>query len=135
MIYLYPETRQPVTVKLDLKGQLTCTYPAYEDGWRVTADPDGTLTDASGQQYNYLYWEGISEEPFSISQGWCIKGEDTAAFLGGALEQLGLNRKEANEFIVYWLPQMEQNPYNLICFQQEASGLRCSLCLFKFFLL
>lgn len=32
---------------------------------------------------------------------------------------MGLTRKEANEFIVYWLPRMEKNPYNLISFQQE----------------
>ena len=120
VIYLYPETRQQVSVKLELQGQLTCTYPAYRDGWTVTADPDGTLTDDNGQQYNYLYWEGITENRFDFSQGWCIKGEHTAAFLEYALEKLGLNRREANEFIVYWLPQMEQNPYNLICFQQEA---------------
>ena len=49
-----------------------------------------------------------------------MAGADTAAFLEDALAQLGLTRKEANEFIVYWLPQMEQNPYNLIAFQQEA---------------
>lgn len=120
VIYLYPETRQQVSVKLELQGQLTCTYPAYRDGWTVTADPDGTLTDDNGQQYNYLYWEGITENRFDFSQGWCIKGEHTAAFLEYALEKLGLNRREANEFIVYWLPQMEQNPYNLIAFQQEA---------------
>ena len=36
-----------------------------------------------------------------------------------SLAKLGLNRKEANEFIVYWLPLMEQNPYNIIQFQTE----------------
>ena len=35
------------------------------------------------------------------------------------LAGLGLTRREANEFIVYWLPRMEQNPYNLISFQTE----------------
>lgn len=120
VIYLYPETQQKVTVKLDLEGELTCTYPAYQEGWTVTADPGGTLTDDKGLQYNYLYWEGITENRFSTSYGWCIKGEHTAAFLEYALAKLGLTRREANEFIVYWLPQMEQNPYNLICFQQQT---------------
>ena len=120
VIYLYPEERQPVTVKLELQGQLTCTYPRYENGWTVTADPDGTLTDRHGQQYNYLYWEGITENRFSLDEGWCIEGQHTVAFLEDILPKLGLNRKEANEFIVYWLPQMERNHYNLICFQQEA---------------
>ena len=56
VIYLYPEEETRVTVKLDYNGQLTCTYPAYEKGWTVTASPDGTLTDEAGKQYNYLYW-------------------------------------------------------------------------------
>ena len=55
-----------------------------------------------------------------MSEGFCVKGEDTAAFLEEALAKLGLNRAEANEFIVYWLPLMERNPYNIISFQTEA---------------
>ena len=55
-----------------------------------------------------------------MTKGFCIKGEDTAAFLEDALEKLGLNRKEANEFIVYWMPLMEQNPYNIISFQTDT---------------
>ena len=120
VIYLYPEEATDVTVQLDYTGKLTCTYPAYENGWTVTAAPDGTLTDASGQTYNYLYWEGEGTERYDFSKGFCVPGADTAAFLEDALAQLGLTRKEANEFIVYWLPRMEQSPYNLIAFQQEA---------------
>ena len=120
VIYLYPETETEITVRLDYSGELTCTYPAYDNGWTVTAAPDGTLIDEKGQTYNYLYWEGAGTEQYDFSQGFCVAGADTAAFLEDALAQLGLTRKEANEFIVYWLPQMEQNPYNLIAFQQET---------------
>lgn len=120
VIYLYPEETMPVTVELALPGKLTCAYPAYDGGWTVTAAPDGTLTDAKGQSYNYLYWEGETASEYDVSEGFCVPGADTAAFLETALAQLGLTRREANEFIVYWLPQMEQKPYNLITFQQEA---------------
>lgn len=118
--YLYPETEMEVTVKLDYDGELTCTYPAYDGGWTVIARPDGTLTDGRGQTYSYLYWEGVDHTAYDFSQGFCVSGADTAAFLEDALEQLGLTRREANEFIVYWLPRMEQNPYNLIAFQSDA---------------
>ena len=127
VIYLYPETVTDVTVKLNYDGQLTCTYPEYKDGWQVTARPDGTLTDANGQTYNYLYWEGLSREPYDLSEGFCVAGTDTAAFLEDALARLGLNRREANEFMVYWLPLMEQNPYNLIAFQSDAYTHRAEL--------
>lgn len=120
VIYLYPTEKMDVNVNLTLEGKLTCTYPAYGNGWSVTALPDGTLIDTEGQQYNYLYWEGETYAKYDMSKGFCVKGEDTAEFLEEALEKLGLNRREANEFIVYWLPLMEQNPYNIIAFQNDV---------------
>lgn len=120
VLYLYPEKETEAAVRLDLDGELTCAYPAYDGGWTVTAAPDGTLTDASGQTYSYLYWEGAARTEYDFSRGFCVPGEDTAVFLEDALAQLGLTRREANEFIVYWLPRMEPNPYNLIAFQAEA---------------
>ena len=120
VIYLYPESTTDVTVKLDYAGELTCTYPEYKDGWKVTASPDGTLKDANGQTYNYLYWEGQNHVEYDFSEGFCVAGSDTAAFLENALSQLGLTRQEANEFMVYWLPQMQENPYNLIAFQSDV---------------
>ena len=119
VIYLYPEEEMEVSVQLLLDGKLTCTYPAYDSGWQVTVTPDGTLTDAKGQTYSYLYWEGETTATWDMAEGFCVKGEDTAAFLEDALAKLGLNRKEANEFIVYWLPLMERNPYNIISFQMD----------------
>ena len=49
-----------------------------------------------------------------------MAGKDSAAFLEDALAKLGLTRREANEFIIYWLPLLEANPYNLISFQTDA---------------
>lgn len=118
--YLYPQTEAEITVRLDYDGELTCTYPAYTDGWTVSARPDGTLTDEDGQTYRYLYWEGVTDQVYDFSSGFCVAGSDTAAFLEDALEQLGLSRAEANEFIIYWLPRMQENAYNLIAFQDEA---------------
>ena len=119
VIYLYPEKETEVSVKLTLDGELICTYPAYESGWDITAYPDGTLSDAKGQSYNYLYWEGEISADWDFTEGFCIPGKDTALFLEDALEKMGLTRREANEFIIYWLPLMEQNPYNIISFQTD----------------
>ncbi|MDO5696153.1 MAG: hypothetical protein Q4P30_05330 [Eubacteriales bacterium] len=120
VIYLYPTQKTDVFVRLDYTGILSCTYPAYENGWRVTAEPDGTLTDSkTGREYYGLFWEGRGRADFDFRQGFVIPGRDTAVFLEDALAKLGLNETEAQEFIVYWLPQMQDNPYNLISFQQE----------------
>lgn len=121
VIYLYPEETTEVTVTLDCAGKLTCTYPAYQNSWRVTANPDGTLVNRmDGKTYSYLFWEGEDDAEYDMSKGFVVKGEDTAAFLQEKLSLLGLTPKEYNEFIVYWLPKMQENPYNLITFQKEA---------------
>ncbi len=120
VIYLYPEEETKVSVKLNLDGPLTCTYPKYDCGWEVTAYPDGTLKDDKEQTYNYLYWEGETRAEWDMTKGFCVAGEDTAVFLEESLSKLGLNRTEANEFIVYWLPLMQENKYNVISFQTEA---------------
>ena len=121
VIYLYPEAPTEVSVKLTLDGKLTCTYPAYDKGWdSFTAHPDGTLVFPDGKQYYCLYWEGIQNMDCDFTRGFCVKGEDTAAFLEWALTEQGLTPREANEFIIYWLPRMEGNPYNVISFQTEA---------------
>lgn len=121
VIYLYPAEPTKVTVKLCYDGVLDITYPAYQDGWEIMAYPDGTLiSEIDNKEYSYLFWEGHGETNYDLSMGFVIKGEDTAAFLQEKLSFMGLTPREYNEFIVYWLPRMQNNAYNLIAFQGAA---------------
>ncbi|MBU3143847.1 hypothetical protein [Clostridium sp. CF012] len=49
-----------------------------------------------------------------MAKGFVVKGSETEKFLQEKLEYLGLTPKEYNEFIVYWLPVMKENKYNLL---------------------
>lgn len=122
VLYLYPEKKMDVSVKLTLKDAVfSCTYPGYGKGWNVTAYPSGKLVNkADKREYSYLYWELDSDMEFDFSKGFIVKGKDTAAFLQKTLAQMGLKPKEYNEFIVYWLPRMQNNEYNLISFQTKT---------------
>ncbi|MBQ9745419.1 MAG: hypothetical protein IJW21_01180 [Clostridia bacterium] len=122
VIYLYPEEETTVSVKVNIDGKLTCTYPEHgEDGWQnFTAKSDGTIVFPDGNEYYCLYWEGLADMTPDFSKGFCIKGEDTAKFLADILPKIGLTAREANEFIIYWLPILQKNEYNLISFQSEA---------------
>ena len=123
VIYLYPEEEIDVSINVTfpLGGNFTCTYPDYGNGWNVTASPDGTLINkADGLEYSYLYWEGEGFTNMDFSSGFVVKGADTAKFLQEKLAYLGLTPREYNEFIVYWLPLMQNNEYNLIPFQTTA---------------
>ena len=118
VIYVYPTENTDVTIKVSNPEDLTTTYPKYKDGWKVKALTDGTLIDSNNKKYYALYWESKNNKKNPIKEdGFVVKGKDSAKFLEEKLGILGLNYKEANEFIMYWLPKLESNKYNYIRFQ------------------
>ncbi len=118
IIYLYPTQETEISVKLLKPENLTCSYPQYKDGWNVIARPDGSLRYIkNGRQLYSLYYECKSSVEFNTEKdGFVVKGEDSAEFLEDKLSVLGLTEREAEEFIVYWLPKLQSNKYNYIKF-------------------
>ena len=91
---------------------ITYSYPKYNNEWRVHATVDGNLYDyETGRNYYALFWEGIDNNIYDMNEGFIVAGKGTVKFLEDKLSILGLNDKEINEFIVYWLPKMEDNKY------------------------
>ena len=120
IIYLYPEKEMDVEVKLGSINNIITIYPKYNDGWKVKAYPSGKLIDQNtGRELYSLYWEGKNYPAKVTSEGFVVKGDETANFLEKKLEILGLTEREAEEFIIYWLPQMEHNKYNYIRFETK----------------
>ena len=118
ILYFYPETETNVSVKLGNPESLTVSYPEYNAnaGWNVLARPNGDLTDLStGRSLYSLYYESkSSEDVYSMqSDGFIVSREDTVSFLEDKLAKLGLNEHEAEEFIIYWLPRLQANEYNV----------------------
>lgn len=122
LIYLYPEEDTNVNVTLELKdSEMVTMWPDATVNnniysWDVLAKEDGTLFDENGNEYSYLFWEATGYESESFDEGFCVKGSETGEFLREKLAEIGLTPEEYNEFIVYWLPKMQNNEYNLIRF-------------------
>ncbi len=120
IIYLYPKEKTDVIVKMGHPEKITTTYPKYNNEWKVTAYPNGDLKDSNNTYYG-LYWEGYNNLSSTFEDGFVVKGIDAIKFLEEKLTILGLNDKERNEFIIYWLPKLENNEYNLIRFETIES--------------
>ena len=121
IIYLYPTADTNVTVKLGKPEKLTVSYPTYDasTGWRVLAKPSGELVDlSSGRSLYALYYESnLLNDEFKVEEdGFIVRRENVASFLEDKLARLGLNEREAEEFIVYWLPRLSEHKYNYIRF-------------------
>ena len=97
---------------------LICSYPKYKNEWKVLAKASGDLIDLETNRQLYsLYYESKSDIEFRVeNEGFVVKSEDTISFLEEKLDILGLTEREAEEFIVYWLPKLEANKYNYIRF-------------------
>ena len=122
VIYLYPqEDGSEISVSLDYNGDITDLIPEFnaENTWNVTADRDGKIT-FEGNEYDYLFWEGVPRFEYDFYTGYCVKGEETEGFLREKLAEQGLNESEIDEFLKFWLADMEGNPYNVISFQDKT---------------
>lgn len=120
VLYLYPTEETEVTVTLELDGYITVSEPPYADGWTVTASPNGTLTDAVGNTWKSLFWEGVTYFDPQTDSGYCVAGEAAAAFLAEQLPLWGLQGSEIDEFVEYWLPVLEANPWQIVTFNDPG---------------
>ena len=118
IIYIYPKQEQNVKVTLGSNDKLLVSYPVYNNGWNVLAKKDGTLIDNKTNRELYsLYYESENNINFKIeNEGFVISKEEIIPFLEEKLEILGLNPREQEEFIIYWLPILQKNNYTYIRF-------------------
>ncbi len=120
VIYLYPEKAQEVSVKVNI-DRFTKTIPAHgKNGWTVWAEPNGKLTNkADGQVYPYLFWESEKDDSIAnLSQNFTLARSEIKSKLPVVLADLGLNKQEAKDFMIFWAPRMlaEDSPYLEIAF-------------------
>lgn len=115
-IYLYPEEKTTVHVRVEPKGYFTLTIPEYpKEGWVIKAEPGGELS-VNGQIYPYLYYESklFRSEVSSPSKGFAVPYEELSEFFADVLPKLGLNEKESTDFVDYWTKALPKSPYYFV---------------------
>lgn len=117
ILYLYPTKKTKVEVSFSNPEVLTTTYPKFNKSWVVTANKNGDLYDKKGKYYYGLYWEEEGSNNVDFTEGFYVDKSSAIDFLEDKLTTIGLNDKERNEFIMYWLPILEKNEHNLVYFE------------------
>lgn len=117
VLYLYPTKDTFVDVTFANPNMLTTTYPKFNTSWKMYAKPNGDLYDANGKYYYALYWEELKNHTVDFSTGFYVTKDNAITFLEEKLSTIGLNNKERNEFIMYWLPILEKNEKSLVYFE------------------
>lgn len=122
VLYLYPKKDNTrVTVSFAKPNLLTTTYPKYKNNWEVVANKNGDLYDSNNKYYYGLYWEESGSIKVDFKEGFYVTKANAIDFLEEKLSIIGLNDRERNEFIMYWLPILEKNGKNLVYFELTDS--------------
>jgi hypothetical protein len=108
VIYLYPT--KPTNISITVDAKITKSSPTYNNGWKVTAYPNGNLI-VNNKPYDSLFWEGIGKKYPTIDNGFVIAQSNLSSTIHSQLSQLGLNDKETNDFMAFWIPKMPKTPY------------------------
>ena len=124
VIYLYPQKKMDVNVKVFPTGGFTKVEPNYtNNGWNVKAYPDGKLLNYEDNRiYPYLFWEGLSNAWYNQSKkGFVVKRNNLKYIFDKTLSLQNLNSQEISDFEDFWIPKMlkSNKPYFFVTFTTE----------------
>jgi len=111
-IYIYPTNPVKLCVEVEFPrgGSITESIPAYNNGWCVDFDTNGTINN----EFGYLFYESIQPNLFQSTKGWCVAKADLKAFFEKNMAQYNFSSKEIADFTDYWIPRFTESEYYLV---------------------
>ncbi len=105
-IYIYPPEDSFFEVELIFENgtALTNSIPEYGSGWKVFVEKSGRID----QTYDYLFYEASMGGTPVLTDGWCLRRNELPYKLRLQLTRVGLNAKEAADFVAYWLDYLTE---------------------------
>jgi hypothetical protein len=73
----------------------------------------------NGKDYDYLFWDAkvpASQFNQTISSGFFVNRDSLVPFFERNLTKMGLNAREQQDFITYWVPIMNKNESSFVHF-------------------
>ncbi len=127
VIYLYPIKKTLVNVSLTVPGTIPVSIPHYpSDGWEnIEAYPDGHFI-YQGNSYNELFYESSISKTTLPDSGIVTSISSMTTTLTTLATKLGLNERETNELVAYWMPRLNalNSPYFVVSiFSPEAKQI------------
>ncbi len=120
-IYIYPEQEMELSVRIDfpMGGSIITSLPEYGNGWEIAIKPGGLINN----QFNYLFYESTQPDIWQQNKGWIIQKTNLETFFRKNMTNYGFYGQEINDFIDYWIPQMNDYPYYAV-YPQTADRIK-----------
>lgn len=118
-----------VQLKLCQDCKLDTTYPETKMDansrifeWKDLMVTNNTITQ-NKKEYPYLFYDTLVQDPSvfgpTFVDPFFVPSDSLVSFLEGALERLGLNRREATDFITYWIHEMKVKEFCYVAFVSQ----------------
>ena len=129
IVYFYPEKETDLSINYVNEDKLLTTYPKYNNGWNIHLKKDGTfVTDENTREYYALYFDELPNYKCSFEEGFYINKDNAISFLEEKMDYIGFTNREVDEFMMYWLPILENNEHSLVYFElTEERNEECPL--------
>jgi hypothetical protein len=116
-----------IRISVQFNGQYEVVYPstpASENNtltWDAITTPTHLVT-YQNRQYPYLFWDGLLNPStrFEITEGYCVSSQETMSFLEQLCITQGLDAITTADFVTFWAPLLQQNPYNKVRLLSQA---------------
>lgn len=120
VVYFYSPEEKDIAFDVDPVGGFTHTDPRHDNGWLIHISDHGGFTDnRTGKYYESLLWEGIALDYSVPEKGWVISRDELDGFFEEKLTAFGLNEKEKNDFMEYWLERLDEYPFYRLSFMDR----------------
>ncbi len=105
-IYLYPEETTDISVTLVFGEEsfLTWSWPAYNEGWNVSVDPDGMIDGL----YPYLFYEARGPDIYQFDEGFIVPREGFFGWIEDYLFDVGFMGREVGDLLLYWTHELPE---------------------------
>ena len=111
-IYIYPleQTELNITLYFPKGGNIITSIPEYQNGWRISVEPDGWINDS----FYYLFYESRQPDVWQQNEGWMVEKNQLENFFVENLTEYGFAGREIQDFIDYWIPRLNNSEYYII---------------------
>ncbi len=105
VLYIDADPKSTFSLRVDFPTKPTdwlVTVPAYRDGWKLQAHPEGGVL-SEGAHYPYVFYDLRTDDgPLQKKYGFCKTRSESIEKMSSILKKLNFKDSEVSDFTTYW---------------------------------
>lgn len=120
-LYLYTAEPTQVSIKVNNARVVSSSVPYEQEGFTVVAHPNGQLIRRDGQQVSRIDYDYVTANVSPPTRGYVVSDNDLSSMLWWYATNLGLNNRETEDFVAFWLEKLPKSQYYFMGHYNQAA--------------